>query len=316
MKFGLWFEPEAVNPDSDLFRAHPDWAILTEGREGVQFRNQYVLNLGIPEALDYVFERMCAILESADIAYVKWDMNRSFTDARDAVTYHKHVLGVYELYERLTARFPNLFIEGCASGGGRFDPAILHYSPMIWTSDNTDAYVRAKIQYSTSLCYPLQTMSNHVSVSPNLQTGRSMPMQTRGAIASLGSLGYELNLAHETEENRKEVAKQTQAYCKDAKLILTGDLYRLRNPYTDEDFSFLVLSEDKKEGYFVYLRKFAKSYLPVRKVRFKGLDLGAVYEIEEYGERYTGAELCLRGIELKGLPAGDFATQTLHLRTV
>ena len=274
------------------------------------------MNLGIPEALDYVFERMCAILESADIAYVKWDMNRSFTDARDAVTYHKHVLGVYELYERLTARFPNLFIEGCASGGGRFDPAILHYSPMIWTSDNTDAYVRAKIQYSTSLCYPLQTMSNHVSVSPNLQTGRSMPMQTRGAIASLGSLGYELNLAHETEENRKEVAKQTQAYCKDAKLILTGDLYRLRNPYTDEDFSFLVLSEDKKEGYFVYLRKFAKSYLPVRKVRFKGLDLGAVYEIEEYGERYTGAELCLRGIELKGLPAGDFATQTLHLRTV
>lgn len=315
MKFGLWFEPEMVSPDSDLYRAHPEWVMRTTGRDGVRFRNQWVLDFSQRPAVDHVFASMKKILEENEIDYVKWDMNRSLTDVTDAKKYRAYMQGVYDLYERITTAFPNLFIEGCASGGGRFDPAILYYSPMIWTSDNTDAWSRTMVQYSTSLCYPLQTMSNHVSACPNIQTGRNISFATRGAVASMGCLGYELHVA--SEEERAAVRQQTAAYKKDAKVILTGDLYRLKNPFTDGAFSQLVVAEDKTQAVFTYVRKDSE---PTRgkkteRVLLRGLDEGKTYRIEETAETQTGFYLMNVGVELR-FDKGDYTSVTLHISAV
>ncbi len=311
MKFGLWFEPEAISPDSDLYRAHPDWAIATKGREGMQFRQQFVLDFSKKEVVDYVFEAMKTVLENNDISYVKWDMNRPITDAANAKLYHNYVLGVYELYERLTKSFPDLLIEGCSGGGGRFDGGMLYYSPMIWTSDNTDAWCRAKIQHSTSLCFPLQTMSNHVSACPNIQTGRTIPFATRGAVASLGALGYELHIAKATESDREEVVRQTAAYKKDAALILTGDLYRLVSPYGEKEFCQLVVAADQSKAYMVYVRKEGQPYIKMDKIRLQGLDENATYLIVERNEKASGAYLMNVGI-LTNVKKNDYQSEILH----
>lgn len=315
MKFGLWFEPEMISPDSDLYRAHPDWALQTRGRDGVQFRNQWVLDFSRKEVVDYVFESMCKVLSENDIAYVKWDMNRSLTDVSNARIYHDYVLGVYSLYERLTVAFPELLIEGCAGGGGRFDGGILYYSPMIWTSDNTDAWSRAQIQYSTSLCYPLQAMSNHVSACPNIQTARNISFTTRGAVAKLGCMGYELHVSQISESEREEIRTQTAEYKKDAELILCGDLYRLRNPFSDGAFAEEVVSQDKSEIIVVYVREQGQpskgGALP--RLRLKGLCADWKYAIGEGGETRFGADLMSRGVEID-VGRGDYASVTLHLK--
>lgn len=315
MQFGLWFEPEAISPDSDLYRAHPDWAIATTGREGVQFRRQFVLNFAKKEVVDYVFDAMATVLKNNDISYVKWDMNRPITDAPNARLYHDFTLGTYDLYERLTKAFPNVLIEGCSGGGGRFDAGILYYSPMIWTSDNTDAWCRAKIQHATSLCFPLQAMSNHVSACPNIQTGRTSPFQTRGAVASLGALGYELHIAKATEADRAEVVKQTSAYKEDAALILTGDLYRLIDPFGEEAFCQLVVSEDKSAAYFVYVRKDGRPFVNQERVKLQGLKPNAVYRLRERDETFTGAELMRVGV-LPNVKKGDYQSEILHIEEV
>ena len=315
MKFGLWFEPEMVSPDSDLNRAHPDWALQSCNRESVQFRNQWVLDFSRKEVVDYVFQSMKKVLDENDISYVKWDMNRPLTDVLDAKKYRDYTCGVYDLYERLIAAFPKLFIEGCSSGGGRFDPAILYYSPMIWTSDNTDAWSRTMIQYSTSLCYPLQSMSNHVSACPNIQTGRTVSFRTRGAVAMMGCLGYELHV--ESEEERAAVRMQTAAYQKDADVILTGDLYRLKNPFTDGAFAQIVVSEDKRKAVFVFVRKESEPTRGkgVERVRLRGLDEDTLYKAEETGEIQTG-ETWMRVGALLRLEKGDYACETLHFSAV
>ena len=316
MKFGLWFEPEAISPDSDLYRAHPDWTIGTNGRESVQIRRQLVLDFSKTEVVDYIFESMKKILENYEIDYVKWDMNRYFTDVPKAKTYREYMFGLYDLYERLTQSFPNILIEGCASGGGRFDAGILYYSPMIWTSDNTDAWCRAKIQYATSLCYPLQTMSNHVSDVPNRQTGRSISFETRGNVAKFGCLGYELHIAKASEADRELVKRQTAEYKKDANLILTGDLYRLKNPYTDEAFSQIVVSENKKEAILLYVRKESVLHAEREKgLLLRGLEENVLYEIEETGERFTGKQLMRSGLEI-ALSRGDYASIVYHIKQV
>lgn len=311
MKFGIWFEPEAISPDSDLYRAHPDWAI-SEGREGVQMRNEFLLDYSRAEVVDGIFTQMCEILQNNEISYVKWDMNRSQTDVPNARLAYDYIRGVYTLYEKLTTRFPNLFIEGCAGGGGRFDPGILYYSPMIWTSDNTDAYCRAHIQYGTSLCYPLQTMSNHVSVCPNHQTARTIPFETRGHIASLGCLGYELNIGKGTEEERALVKEQTEAYRRDAALILKGDLYRLLDPFTDRLFCEMVVSEDKTAAYLVHMVFVRRLDGPGKCVRLRGLVEDWVYRIAETGETATGRTLMNRGIELP-TNSPDFTSLAYHI---
>ena len=316
MKFGLWFEPEAVCSNTDLYKAHPDWAIHTQGREGILIRQQLTLDFSKKEVVDYIFNAMSAILKNNEIDYVKWDMNRSLTDVPNAKIYHDYVLGVYDLYERLTTAFPKVFIEGCSSGGGRFDPGILYYSPMIWTSDNTDAWTRTKVQYSTSLCYPLQTMSNHVSACPNIQTGRTISMETRGNVAKFGALGYELHATHLTEEERAMICAQTAEYKKDASVILTGDLYRLRNPHTDGAFSQIVVSEDKSQAIFVYVREKSQvnSYKEQR-VCLRGLDENAQYRVEELGATYSGLQLTYAGLVF-GLPKGDYQSIVLHINKV
>ncbi len=311
MKFGLWFEPEAVSPNSELYRAHPDWAIATAGRTGIQMRNQLVLDFSKREVVDYLFDAMSKVLKENDISYVKWDMNRAFTDVVREETYFGHVQGVYDLYERLTAAFPHVLIEGCSSGGGRFDPAILYYSPMIWTSDDTDAFERMRVQYGTSLCYPLETMSNHVSACPNHQTGRTTPLATRGAVASLGCLGYELNVGALGEEERAEIARQISRYRADAACILTGELYRLCDPFRENAFCEEVVAQDGACAYLVYCRPLAQVNLPAPRVKLKGLNREGVYRIEETGRLASGAELMYMGIAID-LPAGDFASAVYH----
>lgn len=316
LKFGIWMEPESVSPNSELYCKHPDWAIATEGREGVQIRNQFVLDFSKGEVVDYIFEAIKTVLENNEISYLKWDMNRYFTDVPNAKKYHDYVRGVYDLYTRLTKAFPHIIIEGCASGGGRFEPSVLYYSPMIWTSDNTDAWCRAGIQYSTSLCYPLQTMSNHVSHCPNNQTGRVTPLHTRSAVASLGCLGYELNPAECTETELAEIAEQVKEYRRDAQLILTGDLYRLRNPFADNAFCELVVSEDQTEAYFVYVRGLNEPNIaPAKRVKLKGLREDAYYKIEERGLAYSGGELMHIGVEIC-LDHGDFTSEILHFKEI
>ena len=312
MRFGIWFEPEAISPNSDLYRAHPDWAIHTKGREGIQMRNEYLLDFSRGEVVEAIFAQMCEILQNNDISYVKWDMNRNQSDVPNARLAYDYIRGVYALYDKLTERFPELVIEGCAGGGARFDLGILYYSPMIWTSDDTDAYCRARIQYGTSLCYPLQTMSNHVSVCPNHQTGRTIPFETRGNIASLGCLGYELDIGKATEEERALVKAQTAAYRRDAELILKGELYRLLDPFTDGMFCEMVVSEDRTAAYLVHM-VFLRRLDGLNKfVRLYGLQADWVYRVEETGETATGRTLMNRGIELPtGIP--DFTSLAYHI---
>lgn len=314
MKFGLWIEPECVSPNSELYRAHPEWAIHTQGRQGIQIRNQYVLDFSKQEVVDYIFNAIKTVLENNEISYLKWDMNRYLTDVTDAKTYHNYVQGVYDLYSRLSVAFPDILIEGCASGGGRFEPSILYYSPMIWTSDNTDAWCRAKIQYAASLCYPLQTMSNHVSLCPNNQTGRITPFSTRGAVASLGCLGYELNPLECTEEEIALIIEQIKNYRRDSNLILTGDLYRLRDPFQENAFCELIVSEDKSEAYFVYVRGLNEPNIaPTQRVRLKGLRETATYRVIERNKLYSGKELMAIGLQVQ-LKHGDFESEILHIK--
>lgn len=314
MKFGLWIEPECVSPNSELYRMHPDWAICTAGREGIQIRNQYVLDFSKKEVRDYIFNAIKTLLENNEISYLKWDMNRYLTDVTDAKTYHNYVRGIYDLYERLTTAFPHILIEGCASGGGRFEPSILYYSPMIWTSDNTDAWCRTKIQYSASLCYPLQTMSNHVSHCPNNQTGRITPFSTRGAVASLGCLGYELNPAECSAEELYLIKEQIKEYRKDVQLILTGDLYRLLNPFQDNAFCELIVSKDKSEGYLVYVRGLNEPNIAnPRRIRMKGLRETVMYRVVERDKLYSGKELMSIGLPIQ-LKQGDFQSEILHIK--
>ncbi len=316
MKMGIWFEPEAISPESSLYRAHPEWAIASAGREPTLIRNQMVLNFANPRAVDYIFGKMAAILDKYDIDYVKWDMNRSLTDVDENELYPKFVRGVYDLYERLAARYPNLIIEGCSSGGGRFDGGILQYSPFIWTSDNTDAYERCKIQYSTSLCYPLETMSNHISDCPNIQMNRTSPLDTRLAVASLGCLGFEMHAERLSEKDREKISTFVARYKEDRDLILNGDLYRVKNPFTDGAFAELVVSEDKTRAYFVYVKESSLcAAVKPKKVRFKGLDENKEYEIEEYGTIYSGGYLTREGI-VPEIERGDYRSVVLHLRAI
>ena len=306
MKFGLWFEPEMVSEDSDLFRIHPEFTVGKRDIEPARGRTQLVLDFTKQEVVDYIFNAVSAILEAYRITYVKWDMNRSLSEfyslGLDFISQgefsHRYVLGVYELAERLTSAFPDVFFEGCASGGGRFDAGMLYYFPQIWTSDNTDAIDRCRIQWGTSYGYPISAMSCHVSVCPNHQTNRTTPFNTRGAIASLGPTGYELDVTKLTEEDKHNVKAQISNYKRISKLILNGDLYRLRNPFTGVDFCETVISKDKKTVYGVYL---ALETLESRNVRLSGLNKNLIYKDILTGIEYSGKTLMQDGISIPAL---------------
>ena len=253
VKFGIWIEPEMVSEDSDLYRKHPDWALAVPGRNPVRSRNQLVLDFSRKEVVDEIYDQICKVLDQGNIEYVKWDMNRSLMDVYSSVTrdqgrvLHDYVLGLYDFLERLVQRYPNLLIEGCSGGGGRFDAGMMYYTPQIWCSDNTDAIDRLRIQYGTSFGYPVSVVGSHVSAVPNHQTGRKTPLHTRGVVAMSGTFGYELNLMKLSEEEKQEIREQIAEYKSYASIIQNGLYYRLSNPTTEEICAWEFVHTDEKE---------------------------------------------------------------------
>lgn len=322
LKFGLWFEPEMVSEDSDLYRAHPDWAVGKLGNEPSRSRNQLVLDMTRKEVVDYVFEAVSKVLADNDISYVKWDMNRGVTEAysmalsadKQGEFYHRYMLGVYDLADRLTKAFPEVFFEGCASGGGRFDAGVLYYFPQIWTSDDTDAYERTKIQWGTATCYPQSAMSCHVSACPNHQTQRITPFNTRGVVASLGPTGYELDPTKLSEQEIMQVKTQIADYEKVADLILQGDSFRLCNPFSGNYFAQMIVAKDKRAAYLCGVRTHGVPCDYDNFVALTGLSEELTYRIEELDVTASGTALTTIGVRLPRLP--DFGAWTWHIVAV
>lgn len=290
LEFGIWFEPEMISPESGLYQKHPDWAIAVPGRTPGLARNQYVLDVSRREVRDCILEQMFAVLHSANIKYVKWDMNRPLSDLgsaaleadRQGELYHRYVLGMYEMQERLLAEFPDLLLENCSGGGARFDPGMLYYSPQIWCSDDTDAIERLAIQEGTSLVYPLSAMGAHVSVCPNHAVGRNTPFETRGFVALAGTFGYELDVTGLSPEDREMVRRQTALYHKFNDLVREGDYYRIAS-YGDNHLydCFQVVSKDKGESLVFYVQVLGEPNRHSRILRLRGLDETAVYHVYE-----------------------------------
>ena len=291
LKFGLWFEPEMTNKDSDLYREHPDWILSVPGRHDSHGRFQYVLDFSRKEVVDRIYEMMAKILSTAKVSYVKWDMNRSITECysaalpadRQGEVFHRYILGVYDLYERLTSAFPHVLFESCASGGGRFDPGILYYAPQGWTSDDTDAIERVKIQYGTSMCYPISSMGSHVSVVPNHQTRRDTPLKTRANAAYFGTFGYELDLNKLTAEEIEEVKKQVKFMKAYREVIQYGTFYRLASPFDNDECGWMVVSEDKKTAIAAWFRTLYTPNKCFTRMKLHGLDPEAFYSCSVLG---------------------------------
>ncbi len=313
LKFGIWFEPEMISPDSNLYREHPDWAIAIEDRTPCRSRNQYVLDLSRQEVVDYVYECVAKVLRNANIEYVKWDMNRQLTDVGDGELMHKYVLAVYQLQERLIKEFPDLLLENCSGGGARFDPGMLYYSPQIWCSDDTDAVERLSIQEGTSLLYPLSTMGAHVSDCPNHTVGRVTPFETRGNVALAGTFGYELDITKIAEEEREQIPKQVEMYHKYNDLVREGDYYRIAS-YRENHFydCYAVIAKDKTEALVTYVQVRNKANAHSTKIRIPGLVADKVYQIEGMEGSFHGDTLTKAGVIVERL-WGDNQSRLIHI---
>lgn len=304
MKFGIWFEPEMVSPDSELYRAHPDWCLHVKGREISPSRNQYVLDMTRADVRDYLFNCISKILDGANIEYIKWDFNRPLTEVGSALLapsqqkeiFHRYVLGLYELLDRITKAYPHLLLEGCASGGGRFDPGMLYYFPQYWTSDDTDAIERIDIQYGTSMVYPASSMSAHVSACPNHQTMRTTSFETRGNIAMSGVFGYELDINKLTEKEKEITKKQISDYNKYYDVIHNGELHRLVSPYENRQVTaWEYVTEDKTKAVVTYAVMRTGIHLP-HNIRLRGLDADKKYLEHTSGRIYSGDTLMNAGV--------------------
>ena len=336
MKFGIWMEPEMISPDSDLYRAHPDWAIHIPGRRGVQSRAQFVLDMSRPEVVDYTYNQVRSILKSANIEYLKWDMNRQLTDLGSSMLdagsqgelFHRYVLGVYELQERLVTEFPDLLLENCSGGGARFDPGILYYGPQIWTSDDADAVERLKIQQGTALIYPMSTMGAHVSACPNHQVGRTTPFETRGYVALAGTFGYELDVTRIPKEDREMIPAQIAMYHKFNDIVREGDYYRiasfLENGLWD---CWEVVTKDKTEAVLTIVEVLHQPNYKSRRIRLKGLDPEKTYRVATFDIK-TADDSTENVLELKGDALmfaginapdgfwGDFKSKLIHIQEI
>ncbi len=324
LKFGVWFEPEMVSPDSDLYRAHPDWAIQVPNRENSQSRNQFVLDLTRQEIADHVYESVASILREAEIDYVKWDMNRCLTDlgsfALDASHMgelsHRYMLAVYRLQERLLQEFPDLLLENCSGGGGRFDPGMLYYSPQIWTSDNMDPVERLLIQEGTALLYPLSTMGAHVGACPNHSVGRVTPLETRANVAMAGTFGYELDITKLPEKEKKQIAVLNETYHKYETLIREGDYFRIASYRENGRYDcWQVVDREKNECLVTYVQVRCETVRKSTPLRLRGLNPGKQYRLEETGELYSG-ELLMRAGFLQNQLFGDYQSCLIHLTAV
>lgn len=313
MKFGLWFEPEMVNKDSDLYRAHPDWILKTPGRNESHGRNQFVLDYSRPQVVDYIYDMIAQILSEAKVSYIKWDMNRSITECysaslpadRQGEVFHRYILGVYDLYERLTSAFPEVLFESCASGGGRFDPGLLYYAPQGWASDDSDAVERLKIQYGTSMCYPLSSIGSHVSVTPNHQVFRNTPLRTRANVAYFGTFGYELDLNKLTDEEIEKVKAQIVFMKKYRHIFQFGTFYRLKSPFEGNETVWMVVSDDRKTALVGYYRVLNGVNMPYSRVRLSGLDENVLYENLLNGTEHYGDELMNAGLITSDITSGE-----------
>ncbi|MBR4096468.1 MAG: alpha-galactosidase [Oscillospiraceae bacterium] len=319
MKFGIWFEPEMISPDSELYKAHPEWAIQVQGRELSMSREQYVLDYSNKEVRDHIYGMMKKILDSANIEYIKWDMNRQLTEVgsttlpknRQRELWHRYVLGVYDVMNRLTTDYPHILLENCSGGGARFDPAMLYYSPQIWCSDDTDAIERLKIQHGTSICYPASAMGAHVSDCPNHTVGRSTPFATRGNVAMVGTFGYELDVTRIPQEDRDAIPGQIAQFNKYNPIIRTGDQYRIGNVFEDNMWdAWMFVAKDKSEAVFTFVQVLGRPNYRNRRVKLKGLDPKAMYRNEENGEIHSGSALMNAGIFME--IHGDFSSKVIH----
>lgn len=323
LKFGLWFEPEMISMDSDLYKKHPDYLMHVPGRIPSPSRNQYVLDLGRKEVRDNIFDQMNNILSSGKIDYIKWDMNRHLSDiyeadlpsARQGEVYHRYVLGLYDLLERVVNTYPDLLIEGCSGGGGRFDAGMAYYTPQIWASDDSDAIDRLSIQYGTSLVYPQSMMTSHVSVSPNEQNGRITPFNTRGVVAMWGDLGYELDLTKMSKEDRQEVKNQVAEYKKIRQVTQYGTFYRLKNAQISNQCAWETVSPDKNEVVLSVVKVMASAQPYLTKTKLVGLDPEKQYEDQASHEVYGGDELMNLGI-YDPVEHGDFMAHLYHFKAI
>ena len=324
MKFGIWFEPEMISPDSDLYREHPDWAIAVKGRVGSLCRNQYVLDLSRRDVIEHTYESVANILRSANIEYVKWDMNRQLSDMgslmldadRQGELYHRYVLGVYELQDRLIKEFPHLLLENCSGGGARFDPGMLYYSPQIWCSDDTDAIERLKIQEGTAMIYPLSTMGAHVSDCPNHTVGRVTPFETRGYVALAGTFGYELDITKISKEDQDMIPEQVKMYHKYNDLVREGDYYRIASFSQNHEFDcYMVVSKDKREALVTFIQVLGRPNCHNRKICLKGLDPQKDYRLEGEDVVYGGDLLMNAGFFVEN-PWGDYQGKLLHFTSI
>lgn len=302
LRFGLWFEPEMISVDSDLYRKHPDWAIQVPGGTKHFCRHQLVLDYTRQDVKDYIVNCLIDILSNANIEYVKWDMNRNISDVFSLTLdadcqgefYHRYILGLYEVLEKITSSFPEILFEGCSGGGGRNDPGMLYYMPQNWASDDTDATERLYIQYGGSMVYPASTVGSHVSAVPNHQIGRISSLKTRGTVAMNGSFGYELDLSILSEEELNEMKEQVKFYKENRELVMKGDYYRLLDPFTSRHCAWMYVSKDKREALVYYVVKTAKPSNETMYLKLKGLDPTAKYNID--GETISGRTLMNYGI--------------------
>ena len=315
VKFGIWIEPEMVSEDSDLFRKHPDWIIRIENREPVRSRNQLLLDFSRKEVRDCIFEQICAMLDQGNIEYIKWDMNRSMADVYAGNVTYDYVLGVYDFLEKLTAKYPEILLEGCSGGGGRFDAGMMYYSPQIWCSDNTDAINRTKIQYGSSFLYPVSVVGSHVSAVPNHQTGRITSLKTRGITAMAGTFGYEMNPALLSAEEKAEIKDQIKTFKKFEMLIQQGDYYRLSNPFEDEYSAWMFVSRDKKQALVNVVRLDVQGNMAATYVKLKGLKKESMYIDDATGKVYNGAALMELGIPL-AFPTTEYEAYQISLKEI
>lgn len=307
LKFGLWFEPEMISPDSDLYRTHPDWAISVPNVKPHLGRQQLILDYTRKEVRDYIIDKMAEILGNANIEYVKWDMNRNMSDVyslnlppdRQGEFYHRYILGLYDVLERITTAFPDVLFEGCSGGGGRNDPGMLYYMPQNWASDNTDAMERLYIQYGGSMVYPASTVGSHVSAIPNHQTGRKSPLSMRGTVAMNGAFGYELDLSKLDEAELEEMKRQVEFYKRNRELVMKGDYYRLLDPFTSRYSAWMYVSEDKSCALVYYVVRKSRVFNEIIYLKLKGLDENARYSVD--GEIKSGRTLMNYGILLDDL---------------
>jgi alpha-galactosidase len=323
LKFGLWFEPEMISPNSELYKKHPDWCIHIPGRNKSTAREQLILDLSRDEVCDYIIESISNVLENASISYVKWDMNRNMSEIgslglppeRQRETAHRYMLGLYRILERITTKFPEILFESCSGGGGRFDPGMLYYMPQTWTSDDTDAIERLKIQFGTSVIYPSAAMGCHVSAVPNHQVGRLTPIQTRGVVAMAGNFGYELDITKLTQEEKAEIKEQVKLYKEIRETVQFGDTFRLLSPFESNEVAWMIISKDKSEVVVSYVKQYAEPNKWNKPLKLKGLEENAKYQIVGEDMILGGDELMNIGLIIPELK-GDYAAKQWILREV